>query len=143
MGAQSIPQASQRDNEDYTGHQLMHAKKAPRSARPEREPACRWEGLVMVLIGLFTAYWCVYPAWLLLQVGKPETYLGRWEMIGIGFTPVALGYGLLYLFGGRWAVTTLGPLHKPSGWGNAVGLVLTLIGLALFAGIGYALKTGR
>jgi hypothetical protein len=94
----------------------------------------------MVAIGLATSYFYLYPALLLLQAGTAERVLGRDDMIFIGMSPVALGYGLLYLLGGRWAVTKLGPLHKPTIMGNLFGFVFMVIGVALFVLIDRALR---
>jgi hypothetical protein len=94
----------------------------------------------MVVIGLATSYFYLYPALLLLQAGTAERVLGRDDMIFIGMSPVALGYGLLYLLGGRWAVTKLGPLHKPTIMGNLFGFVFMVIGVALFVLIDRALR---
>jgi uncharacterized protein YjeT (DUF2065 family) len=118
----------------------MHTKKAALRIRPPHERTCQWEGLAMVVIGLATTYFYLYPAMLLTQSAKPETFLGRDDMIFIGMSPVALGYGLLYLLGGRWAVTKFGPLHKPTNLGNLLGFVLMLVGVALVVLIDRALR---
>jgi uncharacterized protein YjeT (DUF2065 family) len=118
----------------------MHTKKAAPRLQPPHERACRWDGLAMVVIGLATSYFYLYPALLLVQAGNAQTSLGRDAMIFIGMSPVALGYGLLYLLGGRWAVTKLGPLHKPTTMGNLFGFVLMSIGFALFVLIDRALS---
>jgi hypothetical protein len=93
----------------------MHTKKAVLRIQPPHERACRWEGLAMVVIG-------------------------RDDMIFIGVSPIALGYGLLYLLGGRWAVGKFGPLHKPTKLGHLLGFVLMVTGLALFVLIDRALR---
>jgi len=116
----------------------MHTRHA--APPPPSEPAGRWEGLVMVLLGAAAGYFCLYPAWALMHSGQPGVFLGKYEMMGIGITPIALGYGLIYLLGGPWAVVKFGPLHKPTRLGHLAGLVLMIVGVALFAWIGHALK---
>jgi hypothetical protein len=107
---------------------------------PPPRPACRWEGLAMVLIGLAASYFYMYPALLLLQSANSQTVLGRDDMIFIGISPIALGYGLLYLLGGEWAVRIFGPVHKPTRSGHLLGFVLMMLGVALFALIDRALR---
>jgi hypothetical protein len=118
----------------------MHTKKAAPRSRPPDERTYRWEGLAMVVMALAAGYIYMYPALLLAQSPKADTFLGRDDMIFIGMSPVALGYGLLYLLGGRWAVVKFGPLHKPTNLGNLLGFVLLAVGVALFVLIDRALR---
>jgi hypothetical protein len=118
----------------------MHTKKAALRVQTPHERTCRWEGLAMAVIGLATSYFYMYPALLLLQSGKAETFLGRDDMVFIGISPIALGYGLLYLLGGEWAVRIFGPIHKPTNRGHLLGFVLMMVGVALFALIDRALR---
>ena len=108
----------------------MNARKAdPRVPRRNY----RWDGLALVGIGIAASYLFIYPAIVLLQLGALGTSLGKGLMMGIGVTPIAFGYGLLYLLGGPWAVKVFGPPYKQSMLGNLVGFTLMAIGVALFA----------
>jgi uncharacterized protein YjeT (DUF2065 family) len=115
----------------------MHARKA---APPAPQRSYRWDGLALVAVGIATSYLFIYPAIVLLQLGALGTSLGKGLMMGIGVTPIALGYGLLYLLGGPWAVKVFGPPYKQSMLGNLVGFALMAIGVALFAWLDSRLK---
>jgi hypothetical protein len=115
----------------------MHARKAAPPAPPR---SYRWDGLALVGVGIATSYLFIYPAIVLLQLGALGTSLGKGLMMGIGVTPIALGYGLLYLLGGPWAVKVFGPPYKQSLLGNLVGFALMAIGVALFAWLDSRLK---